>query len=61
MQKKSPSCETVMVTHANGLSDYIPNAAAHNRIGYKAMSSDAKAGCTEVRIVGGFLDRMKQY
>lgn len=50
-----------MVTHANGLSDYIPNAAAHNRIGYKAMSSDAKAGCTEVRIVGGFLDRMKQY
>jgi len=61
LKKESPFTDTIMVTHANGLSDYIPNDAAYSQLGYEVVSSGLKPGCAESGIVNGFLDMMKQY
>lgn len=61
LKKESPFNDTIMVTHANGLSGYIPNDAAYNQVSYEITATHLKPGCAEGGIVNGFLGMMKQY
>ncbi len=60
LQAESPFRQTVMVTHANGSSGYIPNDAAFPQISYEITTSHLKPGCAEDAIVNGFLDLMRR-
>ena len=56
LQKESPARHTVMVTHTNGSSGYIPDDAAFDPVSYEVTASRLKPGCAEGSIVNGFLD-----
>jgi hypothetical protein len=56
LQKESPARPTVMVTHTNGSSGYIPNDAAFEPVSYEVTASRLKPGCAEGAIVNGFLE-----
>ena len=60
LRKESPFTNTVMLTHTNGSSGYIPNDAAFEPVGYEVTASRLKPGCAEDAIVNGFLDLMKR-
>ena len=61
LKKKSSSRQTVMVTHANGSSGYIPDDAAFKQVSYEITTSRLKPGCAENAIVDGFLNLMQQH
>jgi hypothetical protein len=56
LKRESPLAGTVMVTHANGSSGYIPDDAAYDQISYEIVVSRVKRGCAEDAIVNGLLD-----
>jgi neutral ceramidase len=56
LQRESPFHHTIMVTHANGSSGYIPNDAAFEPVSYEVTASRLKPGCAEGAIVHDFLD-----
>ena len=60
LAKVSPAGRTVMVTHANGSSGYIPDDAAFEQVSYEIESSRLKPGCAENAIVKGFLSLIAQ-
>lgn len=60
-KRKSPSRQTVMVTHANGSSGYIPDDGAFEQVSYEIATSRLKPGCAENAIVDGFLNLMQQH
>ena len=60
LKKKSTSSRTVMVTHANGSSGYIPDDAAFEQISYEITTSRLKPGCAEKAIADGFFNLMQQ-
>ncbi|MGH9434790.1 MAG: neutral/alkaline non-lysosomal ceramidase N-terminal domain-containing protein [Terriglobia bacterium] len=60
LQKESPFTDTIMITHANGLSGYIPNDAAYNQVSYEITATHLKPGCAESGIVNGLVDMMAQ-
>jgi neutral ceramidase len=60
LTKVSPLSRTVMVTHANGSSGYIPDDAAFEQVSYEIESSRLKPGCAENAIVNGFLSLIAQ-
>jgi len=60
LRKVSPFSRTVMVTHANGSSGYIPDDAAFEQVSYEIESSRLKPGCAETAIVNGFLSLIAQ-
>lgn len=60
LAKVSPLSRTVMVTHANGSSGYIPDDAAYEQVSYEIESSRLKPGCAEKAIVDGFLSLIAQ-
>jgi neutral/alkaline ceramidase-like enzyme len=47
---------TIMVTHTNGSSGYIPNDDAFEPVSYEVTASRLKPGCAENAIVNGFLE-----
>jgi len=47
---------TIMVTHTNGSSGYIPNDDAFEPVSYEVTASRLKPGCAESAIVNGFLE-----
>lgn len=57
---QTPSIRTIMVTHTNGSSRYIPDDAAFEQISYEITTSHLKSGCTENAIVNGFLHLIEQ-
>jgi hypothetical protein len=59
LKRQSPFNATVMVTHANGSSGYIPDDDAYNEVSYEIVTSHLKPGCAENAIVNGFLDMME--
>ncbi|HEV1287796.1 MAG TPA: neutral/alkaline non-lysosomal ceramidase N-terminal domain-containing protein [Bryobacteraceae bacterium] len=61
LQKESPFPSTIMVTHANGSSGYIPNDAGFDQISYEVTTSHLKPGCAENAIVNGFLDMLRGF
>ena len=58
LKKDSPFNATVMVTHANGSSGYIPSDDAFEPISYENTASHLKPGCAEKGIVNGFTEMM---
>ena len=61
LKRESPFNHTVMVTHTNGSSGYIPNDAAFDPVSYEVTASRLKPGCAEGAIVNGFLDLMASH
>jgi neutral ceramidase len=60
LQRESRFRQTVMVTHTNGSSGYIPNDAAFEPVSYEVTASHLKPGCAEDAIVNGFLELSRQ-
>jgi hypothetical protein len=60
LAKVSPAGRTIMVTHANGSSGYIPDDAAFEQVSYEIESSRLKPGCAESAIVNGFVSLIGQ-
>jgi hypothetical protein len=60
LRNESPFSHTIMVTHANGSSGYIPDDAAFDQVSYEITTSRLKPGCAENAIVNGFLNLMEQ-
>ena len=60
LKKQSDSVRTVMVTHTNGSSGYIPDDAAFAQVSYEITTSPLKPGCAESKIVSGFLSLIEQ-
>ena len=58
LKKDSPFNATIMVTHANGSSGYIPSDDAFEPISYENTASHLKPGCAEKGIVNGLLEMM---
>jgi hypothetical protein len=58
LKKESPFNHTIMVTHANGSSGYIPSDDAFDPISYENTASHLKPGCAENGIVNGLLEMM---
>jgi hypothetical protein len=56
LARESPLRHTVMVTHTNGSSGYIPDDAAFEQVSYEITASRLKPGCAEGAIVNGFLE-----
>ena len=61
LKRKLPTRQTVMVTHANGSSGYIPDDSAFEQVSYEITTSRLKPGCAENAIVDGFLNLMQQH
>jgi neutral ceramidase len=59
LKRESPLTNTMMITHANGSSGYIPNDAAFEQVSYEIITSHLKPGCAEGAIVNGFLGMMR--
>ena len=59
LKQETPFSNTVMVTHANGSSGYIPDDAAYGQISYEITTTHLKPGCAENSIVDGFMSLMK--
>jgi hypothetical protein len=60
LEKGSPFSHTVMITHANGSSGYIPDDAAFDDVSYEITTSHLKPGCAETGIVNGFLTLLQE-
>lgn len=57
LRKQAPP-RTLMITHANGSSGYIPDDAGFDQIGYEVTTSRLKPGCAENAIVSGIMEMM---
>jgi neutral ceramidase len=60
LKKESPLRNTVMLTHANGSSGYIPDDAAFQQVSYEITTSHLKPGCAENAIVNGVVKQIGQ-
>jgi hypothetical protein len=58
LKKESPFTRTIMVTHCNGSSGYLPDDAAYEQVSYEITTARVKQGCAEDAIVDGFLKMM---
>jgi hypothetical protein len=58
LKRESPFNRTIMVTHGNGSSGYIPDDAAYDQVSYEITTTRVKRGCAEDAIVNGFLEMM---
>jgi hypothetical protein len=58
LDKETPFRATMMLTHANGRSGYIPDDAAYEKVSYEIVTTRLKQGCAEDAIVNGLLDMM---
>jgi neutral ceramidase len=56
LARESPLKPTIMVTHTNGSSGYIPSDDAFESVSYEVTASRLKPGCAENAIVNGFLE-----
>lgn len=58
--RESPLTRTIMITHCNGSSGYIPDDAAYAQVSYEITTSRLKPGCAEQAIVTGFVRMMEE-
>ena len=58
LKRESPFNRTIMLTHCNGSSGYIPDDAAYDQVSYEILTTRVKRGCAEDAIVTGFLEMM---
>ncbi len=61
LKKESSLNRTVVVTHCNGSSGYIPDDAAYEQVSYEIISTRLKRGCAEDSIVNGFREMMAEF
>ena len=58
LKSESPFSLTLMLTHCNGSSGYLPDDDAYKQISYEIAVSRVQKGCAEGGIVNGILDMM---
>lgn len=58
LKRESPFNRTIMVTHCNGSSGYLPDDAAYDQVSYEIITTQVKRGCAETGIVNGFTEMM---
>ena len=58
LKRESPFTRTIMVTHCNGSSGYLPDDAAYDQVSYEIITTHVKRGCAEDAIVNGFTEMM---
>jgi neutral ceramidase len=58
--RRQSAPRTVMITHANGSSGYIPDDAGFEQIGYEVTTSRLKPGCAENAIVNGVMEMVRR-
>ena len=61
LDQRSPFHYTIMLTHTNGSSGYIPDETAFDHMSYEIMSSRLKPGCAESAIITGLLEMMNRH
>jgi hypothetical protein len=61
LKRESPFNRTIMITHANGSSGYLPDDAAYDQVSYEITATRVKRGCGEDAIVNGFLEMMSVF
>ncbi len=59
-KSESPTSNTIMVTHCNGSSGYLPDDAAYARVSYEIKSARVKPGCAETAIVKGLVQMIQE-
>jgi neutral ceramidase len=59
LKSSSPLPNTIMVTHCNGSSGYLPDDDAYARVGYEIQTTHVAPGCAEKAIVGGFVEMLR--
>ncbi len=52
LKKLSPCPDTILLTHANGSSGYLPNDDAYDQISYEIMVADVKRGVEKILLDG---------
>jgi hypothetical protein len=55
LKKESPCEQTILITHANGSSGYLPNDDAYDQISYEIMVTGVKRGVEQI-LIRGLLD-----
>ena len=61
LKRESPFSRTLMVTHCNGSSGYLPDDAAYDQVSYEIITTHVKRGCAEDAIVNGFAGMMASF
>jgi len=61
LKRESPFNRTVLVTHCNGSSGYIPDDAAYDQVSYEITATHLKRGCAEDAIVNGLVEMMNAF
>ena len=61
LKKESPFTRTIMVTHCNGSSGYLPDDAAYEQVSYEITTTRVKPGCAENAIIDGFLKMLATF
>ena len=61
LKLESPLTRTIMVTHCNGSSGYLPDDAAYDQVSYEITTTRVKRGCAENAIVNGFVEMLSQF
>jgi neutral ceramidase len=61
LKRESPFNRTILVTHCNGSSGYLPDDAAYERMTYEIISTRVKRGCAENAIVDGLVEMMNAF
>ena len=61
LEHESPFNRTIMVTHCNGSSGYLPDDAAYDQVSYEIITTHVKRGCAEDAIVNGFAEMMASF
>jgi hypothetical protein len=61
LKRESPFARTLLVTHCNGSSGYLPDDAAYDQVSYEIITTHVKRGCAENAIVNGFVEMMNAF
>jgi neutral ceramidase len=61
LKKESPFTRTIMATHCNGSSGYLPDDAAYEQVSYEITTTRVKPGCAENAIIDGLLKMMATF
>jgi hypothetical protein len=60
LKKESPCEQTILITHANGSSGYLPNDDAYDQVSYEIMVTDVKRGVEKI-LMHGLLDMLGRF
>ena len=61
LKRESSFNRTMVVTHCNGSSGYLPDDAAYDQVSYEIIATRVKRGCAENAIADGFRDMMASF